>query len=122
MLTEAELERRKPVWVALSELFLDTNSTLAEESIVQQLAASPYDLATLERILEREVAPVCIWNRFWWAWSGFQEEWLAQYIIRTLSRPSLVRWLPLPGKHGFGPPGYWQKLKRRIQAYRDATG
>lgn len=117
-----ELEARKAAWLALSELFLDTDVTLLEEHIVTELARSPYDEATLERILEREVAPVCVWNILWWEWAGFDREWLAARVLRTLSRPSLVRWLPLPSKHGLGPRGYWKRIKRRIREVRQRGG
>jgi hypothetical protein len=71
---QAELEARKRVWSALSELFLDTDITLSEDFVGRELAASPYDIDTIERILEREVAPVCKWNVVWWEWAGFNQE------------------------------------------------
>ena len=51
-----ELERRRPVWAALSDLFLDTELEAADhQRIAHVLAASGYPESELERILCREV-------------------------------------------------------------------
>ncbi len=59
MFTEDDLEQRLPVWMALSELFLDTTCTLGELKVIaQRLAQSPYPLEEVEGIFLYEVAPV----------------------------------------------------------------
>lgn len=118
---DTELAKRKKVWSALSNLFLDTDVTLSEESVVRELASSPYDIDTLETILEREVSPVCKWNVFWWEWAGFDVEWLAENILRNLSRPRVLRLPPIFGRHGLGPRGYWDHIKSRVQQARRAA-
>lgn len=46
---ESELRDRRPVWSALSELFLDTRLLSADlDRIAKSLAASPYSIEKLE--------------------------------------------------------------------------
>jgi hypothetical protein len=82
---DQDIENRRPVWRALSDLFLDTelqNSHLSY--IARTLAESPYTLAEIETILFREVYPVCIPNMHCVAgeWSGFNYEWLEETILK----------------------------------------
>ncbi|MEI7732535.1 MAG: hypothetical protein WCO56_23390 [Verrucomicrobiota bacterium] len=79
MLTDAEFERRKPVWKAFSEFWLDTE--LQDEDlqrIANIAAASGYTVAELRDIYLYEVAPVVSPNLLTVAgeWAGFDEEWL----------------------------------------------
>lgn len=48
-----DLVSRRPVWEALSELFLDTDRSLLRISRVEVLARSPYSVEQLELILSR---------------------------------------------------------------------
>ena len=41
---------RRPVWLALSDMFLDTDTSLSRDWRVKELARSPYSLAELEEI------------------------------------------------------------------------
>lgn len=79
MLTDTELERRKLVWTAFSEFWLDTE--LEDEDlhrIARIAAASGYAVAELRDIYLYEVAPVVGPNLLTVAgeWVGFDEEWL----------------------------------------------
>jgi hypothetical protein len=88
------LEERRPVWLALSDLFLDTDVVALRERIAATLAASPYSLSELQEILVDEVYPACRGNMFSWPggeWAGFDEVWLEQRILRR--RQSPFRWL-----------------------------
>lgn len=57
-----DLAKRRPIWEALSDLFLDTDISLARKWRVGILATSPYSIEELERILIYEVYPICQWN------------------------------------------------------------
>ena len=60
---EAQIEKRMPVWEALSELFLDNELQPADhERIAQALAATDFSAEEIEVILIAEVCPVCRWN------------------------------------------------------------
>ncbi len=84
-----DLEHRRSVWVALSELFLDTDTTVSRVERVRVLAASPYSVEELEEILLDEVYPVCRTNLYSPAgeWAGFDEAWLERRILRRLRSP-----------------------------------
>ena len=90
----ADLARRRPVWLALSELFLDTDVEARLPSLAQGLAASSYSEAELDWILRRELQPLLQWNLVPAAgvWDGFDPEWLQRSILarrRRLRLPCL---------------------------------
>ncbi len=79
MLTEAEYERRKPLWTALSELWLDTELDRTDiERIADVALESAYSIAELNEIYLYEVAPVVYSNLLTPAgiWTAFDEQWL----------------------------------------------
>lgn len=88
-----DLQHRRPVWQALSDLFLDTDTSLSRTWRVGILANSPYSIVELQEILLDEVYPVCRSNLFSpaGAWSGFESEWLEGSILRYLRSP-FHRW------------------------------
>jgi hypothetical protein len=56
--SDVDIESRRPVWAALSELFLDTNLDSADlNRIAKTLAISRYSLGELDQILLWEVFP-----------------------------------------------------------------
>ncbi len=83
-----DLAQRRPVWLALSELFLDTDVEALLPSLAQGLAGSAYSEAELERILRKEVQPLLQWNLLSVAgvWEGFDPEWLEQSILARRHR------------------------------------
>ena len=85
---------RQEVWLALSDLFLDTDVSLHRAYILRTLRASPFDLATLDDIFIREVFPACIANLHEVAgeWAGFEERRLFARIARQRAK-----WLIFPG-------------------------
>ena len=87
-----DLAARRPVWQALSQLYLDTDIESNLPGIAATLAAAPYTLAQLHEILRFEVNPVLHWNLHATAgvWSGFDAQWLEQEILRRSRHP---RWL-----------------------------
>lgn len=94
MITEAEFERRKPVWTAFSQFWLDTE--LEDEDlkrIAHIAAASGYTIAELRDIYLYEVAPVVSPNLLTVAgeWKGFDEQWLHAEARKRADHRSL--WL-----------------------------
>lgn len=83
---EIDIETRKPVWEALSTLFLDTDISLLSDYRAGKLAESPYTIDELEEILREEVFPICSWNLFSTAgvWSGFDPEFLEKAIMKRI--------------------------------------
>ena len=84
-----DLAARRPVWDALSTLFLDTDVSLMLDYRARVLAESPYTLDELEAILIDEVYPVCRVNLLSIAgeWAAFDPEWLEARILRRLRSP-----------------------------------
>lgn len=84
-----DLAAREPVWLALSQLFLDTDITLSRRWRAQALASSGYSVAQLERILVEEVAPACRINLLCVAgvWDGFDPMWLRERILQRCASP-----------------------------------
>lgn len=73
---------RIPVWIALSELYLDTEVEHFHDAIAATLAASPFDLEELHAMLMHDVHPVLFTNLMAPAgvWDGFDEAWLVERI------------------------------------------
>ena len=84
-----DLATRRPVWEALSDMFLDTDVSLTRTWRIQRLAESPYAVSELEHILVEEIYPVCKYNLLSIAseWSGFDPEWLERKILRRRASP-----------------------------------
>ena len=79
--SDAPTAERIAVWLALSELWLDTYLSPADlEQIALVLAASPFGLNELRWIHEAEVAPALSRNLRTTAgvWAGFEREWLVR--------------------------------------------
>lgn len=89
MLTPEEIENRKPLWLALSDLWLDTEPTDSTyQAIVREMLASGYPLAEIERIYAEEVAPAVYSNLFntTGVWGTFDAEWLSNAILENLKK------------------------------------
>ena len=61
-MTREELLRRRPVWEAMSDLFLDTETRWSVPQVARRCAESGYDDEALERIFWAEVFPEAIDN------------------------------------------------------------
>lgn len=113
-----DLVRRRAAWAALSELYLDIDTTHLLDQCARALARLDYTDVELRLILLREVHPVLSANL--WAvagvWEGFDSAWLESEILRRHARP---RWLR---PRGFVMRGIadllWQELAPRIAGYR----
>jgi hypothetical protein len=91
MLTNEEIEKRKPLWLALSDLWLDTEPTeLTYQAIVREISNLGYSFETAEKIMAEEVAPVVYSNLFnifpGGTWDGFDADWLNKAIIQSLEK------------------------------------
>jgi hypothetical protein len=120
-LSPADIETRRPVWSALSDMFLDTSLIPADIArIAGTLAASPYSLEELDEILVREVYPACFTNLISIAgeWGGFAPDWLEARIRRG---PSWSRWMwsAIFARWGTWRSWDWRKIRRAVQALRD---
>lgn len=81
-----DVERRLPVWCALSDLFLDTEQRDEDyRAIARTLNESGYGKAELRQILDEEVAPAFAFNLFDIAgdWGGWTEAQVLDLVTRA---------------------------------------
>ncbi len=85
-LTEEIIQKRTPVWMALSELYLDTKLQESDyANIARELKNSGLEWKEIERINREEVFPVLYTNLMGLGeWAGFDKEWLVEKIKRLL--------------------------------------
>ena len=115
MAKQDEVERKLPVWHALSELFLDSELQPADYArVAGQLRSSRYTTEEIRRILEDEVAPAFGSNLLsvageWAPWSEVEvrkvmerqakvsglSRWLSRRLVRRYVREEWQRLLPL---------------------------
>lgn len=93
-----DVQRRLPVWHALSDVFLDTELQARDyHRIARTLDISGYSLAELRSILEDEVAPAFASNLWSVAgeWAGWSENDVQTIMLKSLSRRRLplLSWL-----------------------------
>ena len=96
--TQTQLERRRPVWDALGDLYLDTDTRPDLPRMARVLAESGLSEAELNSIWQEEVTPALAFNLSVVAgeWVSFNLDWLEQRIVRRRGYRYLVRrWLPL---------------------------
>ena len=110
-----EIERRRPVWEALSAFFLDTEIDDAwRAEIVSTARASGYSVEELDSILWRELCPVLHVNLLSVAgeWSGFDMTYVEQQI---LARPAgrVRRWWSYAARGHFARDE-WQRVRAAL--------
>ena len=93
---ETEIGRRRPVWIALTDLFLDTDVRISYPYVARTLAESPYSMEELRAILDHEVTPVVESNLLDVAgeWAGFDDEKITREMAKRMGKtrvlPSMV--------------------------------
>lgn len=119
-----ERDARHKVWIALSDLFLDTDVSLHFDHIQRVLVPAPFSMDELDLILRDEVAPVFLSNLFDIAgeWAGFPEDVIVKKIDAYLLRPA---WLRRLGRRRRAKllgemVTRWPELRQRIAAQRAA--
>lgn len=86
------IEQRQPIWIALSDFYLDTElDDAALRNIAFTIIDSTYTFDEVKRINKYEVFPILQTNLLSVAgvWTGFDEEWLVEKIISRLHSKNL---------------------------------
>lgn len=96
-LAATDLDARRPVWLALSDLYLDTEYRSFVRVGARELARSTYTADELRTILFDEIHPIlannlCVTTG---VWERFDQVWLAECILAQQRRP---RWLRARGR------------------------
>jgi hypothetical protein len=118
MTTQFDIEHCKPIWMALSAFYLDTELLDSDiQNINSIIKNSPYSLEEVKAINMYEVFPVLHPNLMSVAgeWAGFDQEWLVDEILLLVKKNSRIRrwWSNLVFniyKEMF--EGYWEKIAR----------
>jgi hypothetical protein len=119
------LESRRIVWAAFSDLFLDTE---LDESLYENIARicieSPFSPEECEKIFWNEVYPVCIGNMLVPAgvWEAFDKEWLEAAIKRHVSTWRFRFFGQFLGEHRIFKSMVkedWQRVQERIRVKRE---
>lgn len=118
--SRGDRDARIPVWIALSDLYLDTEVSTFHDGIAATLAASPYSLEALRDILMDDVHPALYPNLLSVAgeWAGFDETWLVERIEAVGRQPRWRRRIT----HWFARDIdlQWRTLEPMIRAARSA--
>lgn len=102
LVDEITIERREPVWKALSEFYLDTELQPVDFCRIRAVfIKSSYSFHEIRQINYDEVAPLLLDNLLNVAgvWSEFDEHWLTKTISMRLEKQatwkssSLFKWL-----------------------------
>jgi hypothetical protein len=127
MLDEQQIQKRRPLWLALSELWLDTELSADDlERIARVMTASDLSIEQLRHVYLVEVAPVVSPNLRMVAgeWAGFDQEWLCSEIVRNLrdrqKRTRFVAWFPFTRwKMVHATERHWKRLVEPVRRLRE---
>lgn len=88
--TESEIARRLPLWEALGNLYLDTESDAFVPLVVKAAREGDFSLEEVEHIVKWEVRPALYFNYLDVAgeWAGWDNDWLVQRILDTTGKTS----------------------------------
>lgn len=112
------IEQRRPIWIALSEFYLDTE---LDDSDFRQIAftiiESPYNFEEVKTINKYEVFPILQTNLLSVAgeWAGFDEEWLIGKITARLNNKNSLSNIAVELKYRMFKwmcKNYWEKLEK----------
>ena len=112
---------RESVWLALSELWLDTELDDGDlAAIAGTLAISGLAVAELEAIYLLEVAPV-VWGNTWataGVWAGFDVDWLFEGCRRNQRRRQSLwhrlRCRVLRRPMTYATEAHWRTIRARL--------
>lgn len=91
MLSESDIEKRLPIWEALSDLFLDTElNETTHKYISKVILESGFEPEEIHNILWKEVFPAVGDNlrSVVGEWAGFDPEWLKERILFVIMQDS----------------------------------
>lgn len=125
--TPSEIELRRPIWLALSDLFLDTDVSVSYEYIARVCSESEFSMLELKGILENEVAPAVSINLLSVAgeWAGFNEEWLVKRICQKAEKeliiPNIIQKMLKSFRFKSHTEEHWGKILPKIKRIRMKT-
>ncbi|MDB5118846.1 MAG: hypothetical protein JWN56_64 [Sphingobacteriales bacterium] len=112
------IEERKPIWIALSEFYLDTELQESDfRHIAFKIIESPYSIDEVKDINKYEVFPVLQPNLLSVVgeWAGFDKEWLISSILDSLAKRNVIKKLGIESSFltlKWMQKNYWEKLEK----------
>lgn len=88
------IDERKPIWLALSQLYLDTELQGFDfQNIANIINQSPYNLEQVKKIDHLEVFPILYANLIVTAgvWDEFDSDWLIKTIVKRIKSYSFLK-------------------------------
>jgi len=116
--TTYNINERKPIWISLSEFYLDTKLNKSNfRNIAFKIKESPYTFEEVKKINKYEIFPVLQINLLSVAgeWAGFNEEWLIDKITKKIKKKSLLNDLKIEVNYTIFKwmcKEYWIKLEK----------
>lgn len=111
------VQKRQPIWIALSDFYLDTELQVHDfKHIAVIIKSSSYSLEDVKAIDKEEIFPVLYKNLLSVAgiWSGFEEKWLVEEITKNLQKRRGLKKLMLNIKYAslkWMCADYWKRLE-----------
>ena len=112
------IEERKPIWIALSDFYLDTELQASDfRHIAFKIIESPYSFEKVKEINKYEVFPILQPNLMSVAgeWAGFDEKWLVDSIMESLAKRNIAKKIGIEGPYltfKWMCQDYWEKLEK----------
>ena len=120
-MNSSEIERRKPVWLAISEFYLDTELGMDDAIRIEEIFRnSRYSLNELKNIDFYEVRPIVGMNLWSTAgeWAGFDKDWLWDQIqTRSINKARKSNIFTKWKRRQFESNrfSYWNKFRTEFQ-------
>jgi hypothetical protein len=89
------INRRLPLWIALADLFLDTEDPLFVTHVAEVANRNGFETSEVDAILRWEVRPALYHNLLSVAgeWAGWEDDWLRDHMVRSIrARHWLCTW------------------------------
>ncbi|MBZ4191852.1 DUF7079 family protein [Niabella beijingensis] len=128
MKSRLNIEERRPVWIALSEFYLDTEPDAADfHRLAVVLLKSPYSFAEIGIINKYEVFPVLQTNLLNPAgeWAGIDPDRLEVQILESLEKRNRVRKMAIESAFKafkWMCDDYWEQLEEAYGKIKNAPG
>lgn len=114
---EEEIKRRLPLWIALADLFLDTDEMLQVPHVVRAIVEGGYDLDDAEAALRWEVRPAFYFNLLDIAgeWAAWHPDFVRERMLETG-----MNWKHrlILGRNRFMPDKAWPAVRAEVARLR----
>jgi hypothetical protein len=122
VLSQDQINRRLPLWMALADLFLDTEDDLFITNVHNIADRNGFTVSEVDAILRWEVRPALYHNLLSVAgeWAGWEEDWLRNHMMRSIrSRHWLCSWPFISLCRNWFMPKEWPAIQAAMASATD---